>query len=103
MARDGGCTFPGCDAPPSWCRIHHTVEWFADHGDTDVWMLAAVCDFHHHLCHEGNWRVEADRQTGHQTWVDPAGGRHAANQRGLGAEPPEPPNQDEPAELVLTA
>ncbi len=75
-ARDGGCTFPG--------------------SDTDVWLVAAVCDFHHHLCHEGGWHVEADRHTGHQTWVDPAGGRHRANQRGLSAEA-------ERTELVLTA
>ena len=84
LARDGGCTFPGCDAPTSWCRIHHTKEWFADHGETDVALLAAVCDFHHHLAHEGGWRIEADRQTGHQTWVTPGGDRHPADRRGPG-------------------
>ena len=26
-ARDGGCTFPGCDAPPEWCQAHHIQAW----------------------------------------------------------------------------
>ncbi|MCM1014484.1 HNH endonuclease signature motif containing protein, partial [Brevibacterium sp. XM4083] len=24
-ARDKGCTFPGCDAPPGWCDANHVV------------------------------------------------------------------------------
>jgi hypothetical protein len=27
IARDGGCSFPGCDRPPQWCERHHIVEW----------------------------------------------------------------------------
>lgn len=34
IARDGGCTFPGCDKPPEWCQRHHIVAW-ADGGTTD--------------------------------------------------------------------
>ncbi len=26
-ARDGGCTFPGCDRPPDWCETHHVTPW----------------------------------------------------------------------------
>src|SRR3546814_1221434 len=26
-ARDGGCIWPGCDRPPSWCEAHHIDEW----------------------------------------------------------------------------
>ena len=25
--RDGGCTYPGCDAPPQWTDAHHLVHW----------------------------------------------------------------------------
>jgi hypothetical protein len=35
VARDRGCTFPGCDAPPEWCQRHHIIAW-ADGGSTDL-------------------------------------------------------------------
>ena len=31
--RDGGCAFPACDRPPSWCDAHHVRHW-ADGGET---------------------------------------------------------------------
>ena len=34
-ARDGGCSFPGCDRPPDWCHTHHVTAW-ADGGHTDL-------------------------------------------------------------------
>ncbi|MEP6482771.1 MAG: HNH endonuclease signature motif containing protein [Rhodoglobus sp.] len=33
--RDGGCRFPGCDRPPSWCEAHHIVPW-SHGGRTDL-------------------------------------------------------------------
>ena len=27
VARDGGCVFPGCDALPAWCQVHHLIPW----------------------------------------------------------------------------
>jgi hypothetical protein len=33
VVRDGGCVFPGCDRPPSWCEGHHLVHWL-DGGPT---------------------------------------------------------------------
>lgn len=32
--RDGGCTWPGCDRPPSSCEAHHCVPW-EEGGKTD--------------------------------------------------------------------
>ena len=33
--RDGGCVWPGCKAPPSWCHAHHVVSWLQN-GPTDI-------------------------------------------------------------------
>ncbi len=55
--RDGGCAFAGCDAPPEWCEVHH-LEWWEHHGTTDLANLRLLCRHHHHLLHEGGWRVE---------------------------------------------
>lgn len=35
-ARDGGCAWPGCRAPVSWCDAHHVTWWVRDKGRTDV-------------------------------------------------------------------
>ena len=48
--RDGGCTFPGCDRPPSWCDAHHLVHW-CHGGRTDLDNLALLCERHHSVVH----------------------------------------------------
>ena len=35
VARDGGCTWPGCDRPASFTEAHHREEWFRDQGKTE--------------------------------------------------------------------
>ena len=54
--RDGGCVFPGCDAPPMRCQAHHILWWDRDQGHTSLSNLALLCHHHHHLVHEGRWR-----------------------------------------------
>jgi hypothetical protein len=46
-ARDGGCSFPGCDTGPDWCERHHIVSWI-DGGTTDLDNLTLLCRYHHH-------------------------------------------------------
>jgi hypothetical protein len=59
-ARDGGCVWPGCERPPSWCESHHTVEW-RDEGylpgrtDTDLGVL--LCHWHHRHLHNSRWQL----------------------------------------------
>ena len=52
IARDGGCVFPGCDKPPSWCDGHHVIHWI-DYGPGELWNLTLLCSAHHHAVHEG--------------------------------------------------
>jgi hypothetical protein len=42
-ARDGGCSFPGCDRPPAWTEVHHVREWITG-GPTDLDNLA-TCQY----------------------------------------------------------
>jgi len=54
--RDGGCVFPGCDRPPSWCDIHHCHQW--DHGGrTSIDNGALLCRHHHTFIHRKRWRI----------------------------------------------
>ncbi|MDF2145497.1 HNH endonuclease signature motif containing protein [Knoellia sp. p5-6-4] len=48
--RDGGCTYPGCDAPPQWTDAHHLVHW-ADLGPSDLSNAALLCERHHTIVH----------------------------------------------------
>ncbi len=69
--RDGGCVFPGCDAPIGWCDVHHVVWWDRD-GPTDIWNLALLCRHHHGITHRRGWTMTT---TGDHwfTWTTPLG------------------------------
>jgi hypothetical protein len=59
-ARDGGCIWPECDRPPSWCETHHVDEWVADDhppGRTDIDNGALLCHFHHSHLHRSAWKL----------------------------------------------
>ena len=74
IARDGGCTFPGCTRPASWCIAHHIVHW-ADGGHTDLDNLVLLCNHHHTVVHHHGWEicVRDDRLPAFipPPWVDP--------------------------------
>ena len=69
VARDGGCSFPGCDRPPEWCERHHLKAWI-DGGPTDLDNLTLVCRYHHSQFAGRGWtcRLDPDRLP---TWVPP--------------------------------
>ena len=50
------CEFEGCSAQRR-LKAHHIIHWVA-FGPTEFWNLLLVCDFHHHLLHEGGWSVQ---------------------------------------------
>jgi hypothetical protein len=59
VVRDGGCGFPGCDRPQSWCEAHHLRHWLHG-GPTDLANLVLLCPAHHRAVHEGGWRLGRD-------------------------------------------
>jgi hypothetical protein len=75
-ARDGGCVWPGCDRPPSWCETHHVEEWKSPShppGRTDVDNGVLLCRFHHAHLHKSTWRLVMQDGVPHiipPRWID---------------------------------
>jgi hypothetical protein len=74
FARDGGCSFPGCDRAPEYCERHHIVDW-ADGGETNLDNLTLLCSYHHHHFAGRGWtcRLNEDRlpEWRPPRWLDP--------------------------------
>ena len=45
IARDLGCSFPGCTAPPAWCQAHHITD-FSLTRRTSVDDATLLCGLH---------------------------------------------------------
>ena len=56
VARDGGCRWPGCHIPASWCEIDHLIPDTAG-GPTDLNNAALWCCHHHHEKHRPGVKV----------------------------------------------
>ncbi|WP_139720926.1 HNH endonuclease signature motif containing protein [Serinicoccus chungangensis] len=57
--RDGGCTFPGCHVPATWCDAHHVVHW-ARGGRSDLSNYALLCPRHHTWVHQHDASAEVE-------------------------------------------
>lgn len=72
--RDGGCAFPGCERPMSWCQVHHIVHRLFG-GRTSLDNGVLLCRAHHRLIHRGEWMVRLGRDRRPEflppTYVDP--------------------------------
>ena len=55
--RDRGCTFPGCDRPPSWCVGHHTRKRWGEGSGTDLKDGVLICPHHHRVVHAQHWEI----------------------------------------------
>src|SRR5437879_2069941 len=62
IARDGGCRFPGCHAPVSWCDAHHIRTRIQD-GPTVIDNLILLCRKCHRRVHRLRWKI-AQRDDG---------------------------------------
>jgi hypothetical protein len=56
--RDGGCTWPRCQATLESCDLHHEQYWARDHGKTDLGNSLHICHFHHWLVHHTPWTIK---------------------------------------------
>lgn len=72
VRRDGGCVFPGCTRPPSWCDAHHVDHWDRG-GPTDVENMALLCRHHHRVTHRPGWQMRSSIR-GFE-WITPSGRR----------------------------
>jgi hypothetical protein len=73
-ARDKGCCFPGCDAPPGWTQVHHVIEWFKG-GRTDLDNECLLCGYHHREHQKRGWQVIIENGQPYwipPPWIDPA-------------------------------
>ncbi|GAA2238319.1 hypothetical protein GCM10009851_24190 [Herbiconiux moechotypicola] len=87
MAADETCRFPGCSRRAGRCELDHTHAW-SEGGTTVAGNLAHLCSRHHHLKHEGGWRVAADPSASRKlTWTSPRGRHYTTHPMGLARHP----------------
>ncbi|MGN6523108.1 MAG: DUF222 domain-containing protein [Actinomycetes bacterium] len=74
-ARDRRCAFPGCEAVPALCHVHHMVH--VEHGGpTCADNGCLLCPLHHALVHDLGWEARLNPRNGRPefqppTYVDP--------------------------------
>ncbi len=69
IARDLGCSFPGCDAAPAWTEAHHVTEYQTSRR-TCVDDAALLCTHHHAHFEAMGWTCHM--QDGRPHWTPPA-------------------------------
>lgn len=77
LARDGGCSAPGCDVPFSRTEAHHSPDW-AKGGRTDIDAIGATCGGHNRWVgpNPGQWETDllsTGPNAGRMVWR-PSGG-----------------------------
>jgi hypothetical protein len=93
--RDRGCIFPGCHTPPERCHAHH-IHFHEHGGPTLLHNLALVCSYHHHLLHEGNWRLTRNPTTHQLELAKPNGTPVPLTPHGHKTTPPPAPPRRQP-------
>jgi len=70
LARDRGCTRPGCTAPAYWCEAHHDAGWAAGDSPTDITKLSLACPADNKLIETTGWTTRK-RKDGRTQWIPP--------------------------------
>ena len=58
IARDGGCTKPGCPVPPYGTQVHHAAHDWAHNGLTNVDDLGLACGPDNRMVEPGGWSTQ---------------------------------------------
>jgi Domain of unknown function (DUF222) len=71
IARDGGCSKPGCTVPAYGSQVHHATRDWADDGQTNVDELGLACGPDNRMVGPQGWttRINADNDV---EWIPPA-------------------------------
>jgi hypothetical protein len=70
LARDRGCTRPGCTVAGAHCQVHHAKGDWADGGQTDVDDLTLACPTDNREVKPGGWTTRK-RKDGRTEWIPP--------------------------------
>lgn len=94
LARDRGCSYPGCDAAGAWCQAHHVTEHRRTRR-TGVDDGTLACRPHHRSFEAMGWTSVMIAGQPHwipPTWIDPAQAprRNTMHDR-PGLDPPDDP------------
>lgn len=84
------CAIDGCSTNFDRCEIHHSLEWTAHRGPTDLEHLMPLCSYHHHRAHEGRWRLCLDADTRQLDVFLPDGTLYASSVPDILGEPRPP-------------
>ena len=104
VVRDGGCVWPGCDAPPSWCDVAHGNVAYTRDGRLSPDNALLRCRRHHRRFDHGPYKVRID---GDQVTIERVTSDATASTGGPrvdpdvgpdGTAPPAPIGEQEPPE-----
>lgn len=82
IARDGGCTKPGCTVGPYGCQVHHARKDWAEGGDTNVDDMALACGPDNRLVNSDGGYTTTINPNGEVEWHPPPAldhGQHRIN------------------------
>jgi hypothetical protein len=57
VTRDGGCRWPGCTAPPTWCDVAHAAAPARDGGVLKPDNAVLLCRRHHRQVDQPGWSI----------------------------------------------
>lgn len=70
IARDGGCTKPGCPVPAYGTQVHHAVRDWADDGQTNVDDMCLACGPDNRSVGPGGWTTRMNEHHDVE-WIPP--------------------------------